>query len=288
MNNPKSFLQKVFLKELGSDAVLEEVSPCTGGCISNAAAVKASIGVFFIKWGQSENMYSTEKDGLLLLNGKSDLKIPTVIGSGLIDGMAYIVMEHLHVFPATGAYWENLGKGLAQLHKNTISNHGLEQNNFIGALYQQNNFEELWTDFFINNRLEVQVQLALHNQLISVPFSREFRKIYKVIKSLVPESEPSLLHGDLWSGNILSTSNATAAVVDPAVYYGSREMEIAFTYLFGGFDDRFYQSYGEVFPFESDFKDRVELYNLYPLMVHLNMFGSGYLGAIKNTIGKYI
>lgn len=288
VNNSNSFLQKLLFKEVGSNTFLKEVSPCGGGCISSAAAVKTRNGTFFVKWGQSNDMYRAEKEGLLLLNDKSGLKIPDIINFGEIDSQAYIIMENIEVVPATPSYWENLGTGLAQLHKNTASEHGLDNNNFIGSLYQQNDFHEVWTDFFIKNRLEVQLQLALQKQLIDTPFSQKFRNIYKVIKELVPELEPSLLHGDLWSGNILSANNATAAVIDPAVYFGSREIEMAFSYLFGGFDDLFYQSYEEYFPLEPGFKDRIELYNLYPLMVHLNMFGSGYFGAIRNTIGKYI
>lgn len=288
MNNSNSFLQKVLLKEAGSGTALIKVLTSAGGCISNAATMKTNKGTFFVKWGQSEDMYRAESEGLLLLTGKSDLKIPAVIGWGGIDNLSYIIMEHIEIVPASGSYWENLGSGLAQLHQHMASYHGLDQNNFIGSLFQQNDVGESWTDFFIKNRLEIQLQLALHNQLVDSSFALSFRGIYKVIKALIPESEPSLLHGDLWSGNILPTCNATAAVIDPAVYYGSREMEIAFTYLFGGFDAKFYQSYAEAFPLEPDFKDRIELYNLYPLMVHLNMFGSGYLGAIKSTIRKYI
>lgn len=288
VNNSNSLLQKLLFKELGSNTSLKDVSLCRGGCISSAAAVKTSKGTFFLKWGQSKEMYFAEKNGLLLLNKKSGLKIPDIINFGEIDSQAYIIMEHIEVVPATPSFWNNLGTGLAQLHKSTASKYGLDHNNFIGSLYQQNDFDEVWTDFFINNRLEVQLQLALQKQLINTPFSQEFRKIYKVIKALVPDLEPSLLHGDLWSGNILSTNNATAALIDPAVYFGSREIEIAFTYLFGGFDYQFYQSYDENFPLEPGFKDRIDLYNLYPLMVHLNMFGTGYLGAIRNTIRKYI
>lgn len=288
VRNSNSFLQKLLFQEMGPNTLLKKVSLCGGGCISNAAALKTSNGTFFVKWGQSPDMYRAEKDGLLLLKDKSALKIPDIVNFGKIDRQAYIIMDHIDVVPVTPSYWKSLGTGLAQLHKNTASRHGLDQNNFIGSLEQKNDFDEVWTDFFIKSRLEVQLQLALHTHRIDIPFSEEFRKIYNVIKELIPECEPSLLHGDLWSGNVLSTMNSTAAIIDPAVYFGSREIEIAFTCLFGGFDDQFYQSYEENFPLEPGFSDRIDLYNLYPLMVHLNMFGSGYLGAIRNTVRKYI
>jgi fructosamine-3-kinase len=116
----------------------------------------------------------------------------------------------------------------------------------------------------------------------------KFNRLYEVLPSLLPNEKPALLHGDLWSGNYLVDDQGSATLVDPAVYYGNREAEIAFTHLFGGFQPNFYQGYTEAMPLENSFQERVPLYNLYPLMVHVNLFGSGYLGAVERTLTRFV
>src|SRR5690606_17452709 len=125
--------------------------------------------------------------------------------------------------------------------------------------------------------------LAIEKQLVNEVFAAKYRAIYQRIPDLIPDEPPSLLHGDLWSGNIIPGTGGEACVIDPAVYFGSREIELAFTKLFGGFDRQFYQTYEEAFPLAPGFEDRVDIYNIYPLMVHANMFGSSYLSADRKS-----
>ncbi len=286
MGNNHDFLQRIVSRNFGIDATLENVKNVSGGCISHAASLLTNKGSFFIKWGQAKSMYLAESAGLKLLEGKSDLKIPQVVDVDAANSIAYILMEMISDGAKTDLFWDNLGRGLAQLHRHSETMHGLDQDNFIGALAQENKYKTSWPDFFIENRLEVQLKLATEKQLIEIPFAQKFRKIYKRLREMLPEDKPALLHGDLWSGNILPTEDGAASLIDPAVYYGSREIEIAFTHLFGGFDQRFYRAYEESYPLESGFSERIPVYNLYPLLVHANMFGAGYLSSVEEVVNR--
>ncbi|MEL7006538.1 MAG: fructosamine kinase family protein, partial [Bacteroidota bacterium] len=148
-------------------------------------------------------------------------------------------------------------------------------------------FNESWIDFFIKERLEKQLRLAYSRELVDNNFLHKFRSLYLHLPNILINEPPSLLHGDLWSGNYLINSHGNASIIDPAVYYGNREIELAFTHLFGGFDSRFYQSYQEAWPLESGFENRMEIYNLYPLLVHVNLFGTSYLSGVLQVLKKY-
>lgn len=281
------FFKAILAKNISKDTVLQEVKHASGGCISNTASLWTNKGCYFVKWGQNRQMYLAEETGLRLLAGKSDLKVPRVINAGEAHQIPYILMEMIPATAPSDASWQHLGAGLAQLHQHTTRQHGLNQNNFIGALVQENEPGDSWTAFFIEKRLEVQLKLAVENQLMDLAFAQKFRKIYDHLNDVLPEDEPSLLHGDLWSGNVLATPNGKASIIDPAVYYGSREIEIAFTHLFGGFNKNFYKAYADSYPLATDFNERIPVYNLYPLLVHANMFGASYLRAVEDVIRRF-
>lgn len=287
MQNSQTLFKKILAENFGEKVTLQNVRVSSGGCISSAASLLTNYGSFFIKWGQSSEMYTAEKTGLQLLAGKSSLKIPRVVNVGKMDHFAYILMEKIDIGAVSQRYWQNLGEGLSQLHTNREIWHGLDHNNYIGSLDQENGYLSSWPAFFIEKRLEVQLKLALKKQLIDKAFAQNFRDKYDILRNIFPNDPPSLLHGDLWSGNILPAENGVAAIIDPAVYYGSREIEIAFTYLFGGFDKKFYESYEDHFPLEKGFKERIPLYNLYPLLVHANMFGASYLRSVEEIIRRF-
>ncbi len=161
-------------------------------------------------------------------------------------------------------------------------------NNFIGSLQQNNEFHENWIEFFVEKRLRPQFGLAYYNKLIDVSYLRHLDKLPQALERIFPKEKPSLLHGDLWSGNAMRDKSGNPCLVDPAVYYGHREMELAFTKLFGGFDSSFYHAYEEAFPLEIGFKDRKDIYNLYPLMVHVNLFGTSYLSGIDKVLERIL
>jgi len=196
-------------------------------------------------------------------------------------------MEYLESGSISGAYWESFGRSLASLHQKTEQKYGLDHDNYIGRLEQINSWRDNWIDFFIELRLEKQLELALDNHLVDQSFSKRFRKVYPHLSGILPLEPSSLLHGDLWSGNVVVGPDGNVGIIDPAAYYGSREIELAFTQLFGGFDRQFYECYQENYPLSPGYQERVPVYNLYPLMVHVNLFGTSYLAGVEHTIAGY-
>lgn len=286
---PIQLLEAVLCKAISQNCRIDRITPIGGGCIHHALKVESSVGTFFTKWNTADaiGMFEAEVDGLLCLSGKSPLKIPSPIVCSVIENYALLILEYLPQQPYTQGYWSALGSGIAILHTNTENNFGYHRDNFIGALPQRNRWHSQLPEFFIEERLKPQVALAQRTGFLDTATAKKFDTLYERLPTLLPDEPPALLHGDLWSGNCFPTTGGLAAVVDPAVYYGAREAEISFTCLFGGFDPEFYRAYEEVFPLLPDWKSRIDLYNLYPLLVHLNLFGSSYLPAIHRILKKY-
>jgi fructosamine-3-kinase len=209
-----------------------------------------------------------------------------VIGSFEADDYQGLILEFVESKSKTDCYWKNLGDGLADLHKKTNTKFGLDHSNYIGSLPQYNDWSTSWIDFFIDMRLSVQLKLAVDNNQFPREIIGAFERLYKLLPSLLPVEKPSLIHGDLWSGNVIDHLDEPC-LIDPAVHYGNRESEIAFTQLFGGFDESFYRSYNESFKLQDGFQRRVDIYNLYPLLVHVNLFGGGYARQVRGILGRY-
>lgn len=288
--NNQQFFERALFESTGKDLQVEGLQFKSGGCINNAVQVKTREGNFFLKWNESieEDMFSTEANGLRLLKADGSLKIPEVLGVGKIDGRHYLMLEYIDSHYPSATYWEQLGQGLASQHKHTAEQYGLEENNYIGRLPQNNTQTTNWIDFFRENRLEVQLGLAIYNGLVDERFAKQFKALYGKLEELLPAEPPSLLHGDLWSGNVMIGELGEPCLVDPAVYYGNREAELAFTELFGGFDTKFYQAYHEAWPLQDGYQERKDVYNIYPLMVHVNLFGSSYLSGVERVLRRYV
>jgi fructosamine-3-kinase len=157
----------------------------------------------------------------------------------------------------------------------------------MGALPQINQWAGNWTEFFIHQRLRPQVKLALDHHLLDPAHAAQFEKLYQRLNELFAVEPPALLHGDLWSGNYMCDSSENPVLIDPAIYYGHRNMDLAMTTLFGGFDDLFYESYQYHYPLPANYRQQWEICNLYPLLIHLNLFGKSYLSGILDTIRRY-
>jgi fructosamine-3-kinase len=267
-----------------------EYSHLSGGCIHEALKLNTNQGAYFLKFNKSDDleMFKTELHGLKLLYDTHMINIPQAIDCGIIDGKSFLLLEYLEASNQMPDFWEKFGSSLANLHsKYQQENYGLEYNNFIGRLPQNNSIHENWIEFFIENRLEVQIKLAFNNHLVGKDYLDRFARLYELLPDLLPQEPPSLLHGDLWSGNFLTAADGYAALIDPSIYYGNREIELAFTTMFGGFKHRFYEAYNEVFPVVPGFDNRIDIYNLYPYLVHVNLFGSSYLTGVDPVIRKY-
>ncbi len=285
----KTFFTSVLNDGLSGNFSVHKVEHVGGGDINHAVKVTTSADSFFVKWNQfaETDMFEKEMDGLVLLSQTDCMDVVKPLNYGTHEGKHFLILEHIERGRQNRYFWEEFGRNLAKLHQNSHSQFGLQYDNYIGRLPQSNKPDVKWNQFFIEQRLTPLVAQGREKGIISRGLLEQFESFYKIMDELIPTEQPALLHGDLWSGNFICGPNGQAWLIDPAVYYGNREMELAFTQLFGGFDQRFYQSYQEAFPLIPGFDDRVEIHNLYPLLVHLNLFGSSYLSGIISTLNKY-
>lgn len=260
-----------------------------GGCINNAARIQTTNRAYFLKWNNAneQKLFAKEAMGLEILRLKSHAKIPKVLGKGVQQGYAYLLLEWVEKGHANASFWEDFGYKLAKMHQNTSEAFGLEHANFIGRLPQSNKWHKEWVDFFVEERLSPQIKMAFENHLIDKSILEKFEVLFNKFSDLIPNEKSSLLHGDLWSGNFIVDESANPVLIDPAVYYGHRETELAFTTLFGGFDTTFYEAYKHEYPLAHGFEDRIDIHNLYPLLVHVNLFGTSYLSGIQQTLKRH-
>jgi len=261
-----------------------------GGCINHSGRLKTDSADFFLKWNDAikfKAMFETEALGLQLFRDPNIISVPEVIGYGEARPYQFLLLEFINQSPPSKNYWSEFGKQLAQIHRIRGRLFGLHRDNYMGSLPQSNEESDSWSSFFIKRRLQPQVQRAQNAGLLDSKSVKAFELLYKNLQDLLPEEEPALLHGDLWSGNLITNSDGGPCLIDPAVYYGNREVDLAMTRLFGGFSQEFYDAYHEAFPLPPNDFDRVDLYNLYPLLVHLNLFGSSYLPGIKATLRRF-
>jgi fructosamine-3-kinase len=196
-------------------------------------------------------------------------------------------MEYIQSSAPNSDYWSLLGRGLAKLHQQTNDQFGWSEPNYIGRLPQKNDWHADWNEFFWEQRLKPQIKTARDQGRLTTEQAKGLDALSGKLSQIFPPSRPALLHGDLWSGNVMVGATGEPVLVDPAVYFGHPEIELAFTKLFGGFDQQFYESYQEESALAPGFDQRIDLYNLYPLLVHLNLFGTGYLQEVLQTGKKY-
>jgi fructosamine-3-kinase len=273
-------------KSLGSIRTITLVS---GGDINAAARVETVEARYFVKWNTASppRLFEAEARGLQLLTAANALRIPRVIA--LIDQPPALVLEWIDAGANKQAAAEALGRGLAQQHRSSASLYGLDHDNYIGSNPQPNTPARSWIEFYRDQRLGTQHDLAQRHGYLTADRARRLDQVMHHLEEWIDESAvaPALLHGDLWGGNTLIDAQGQPVLIDPAAYYGDREAEIAFTELFGGFSARFYAAYNEVWPLDRGYADRRDLYNLYHLLNHLNLFGEGYGPAVDAILRRY-
>lgn len=259
----------------------------SGGDIN--VAFQASLGDgthIFVKTHPAPppGMFEAEARGLRWLGEASAIRIPRVIAAS--DARpAYLALELLaSAKPRTG-FDEALGHSLAELHAFGAPSFGLDHDNFIGRLAQSNAAADDWASFYWSSRLEPQLRLATERGLIDAGTRSEFDALRRVLPDRVgPREPPSRLHGDLWGGNLHVDETGQPALIDPAAYGGHREIDLAMMRLFGGFGERVFSAYQEAWPLAPGAAARISLYQLYPLLVHVNLFGGSYLGSVKRAL----
>ena len=253
---------------------IASAEPVPGGCIHECYRVSIAGRSRFLKLNDASyaDAFATEADGLSALRS-CDLPAPEPLAHGTAGDQAYLLLEYLEL-KGKGDF-AALGRMLAQAHRKAGPRFGWQRDNYIGSTPQKNGWCDDWAEFWGERRMKPQLELAL-----SKGFSLPAVSL-ALLKNHHPQ--PSLLHGDLWSGNAGFTAQGPV-VFDPAVYYGDREADIAMTELFGGFPAEFYSEYEKELPLDHGYATRKHLYNLYHLLNHLNLFGGGYLGQVKANL----
>jgi fructosamine-3-kinase len=265
-----------------------KTSSLTGGCINHVHRLQTSNGAFCIKYNLSDRfpeMFTCEADGLALLKSAGEITVPEVIFTGEAGSFSYILLEFIDQGRKNSFFMQDFGQSLARLHRHSAGYFGHNLDNYMGSLPQSNKKHVTWTSFFVEERLKKQVLLA--GEYFSSADLSAFERLYARLDELLPVEPPAMLHGDLWGGNYMVAPDGKACLIDPAVYYGHREADIAMTTLFGGFDEHFYASYQEEYPLEKGWQDRLDIFKLYPLLIHLNLFGSGYFGSVVSIIRRF-
>jgi fructosamine-3-kinase len=292
MHLPAAFREKLelcLLQKSGRDYKILETKQVSGGSINNCYSLVTDKGYFFVKVNNEKDSlknFEAESAGLSLLKKYSSFELPEVIAIGTHEKDSFLLLTHLTGTKETLDYWHQAGTHLAHLHRNTNKEFGLDHDNFIGKLPQLNTKTTDFDEFFFHCRLEPQLKLARDKGLLDKFISPSVTRLHKSFMEIVPKEPPTLIHGDLWSGNIMPVQQG-AAIYDPAVSYAHREMDIAMTKLFGGFSEEFYNEYNRHYPLVKDWQKRVDIFNLYPLLVHVNLFGGSYVSQVLNILKRF-
>lgn len=276
-----------------SDLIKERairIEPVSGGDISDTYLIVTNSNKLFAKYNtasQAIDMFGKEANGLQKINDTNTIATPKIIGVHQGELGSYLFMEYIQTKSPSTSDLARLGHDLFNLHQISNVDFGWVENNYIGSLTQYNGKAETWLEFYIEQRLNPQFKLALSKGLLhleEIPTETTLNeKLYPLFKNI----QPNLLHGDLWSGNFLIGQDGTPYLIDPATCFGHSEVDIAMTKLFGGFGDDFYSSYYSSIKKPQLHDDYVTIYQLYYLLVHLNLFGRSYLGSVKKILSTY-
>jgi fructosamine-3-kinase len=286
-------LERALSEHLGTRVEVKGSRGLGGGCINNAGRLETSHGTFFFKSNDSAlpAMFEREAEGLRELHRTGAIRVPEPIAasSGGAGFPPYLLTTFVGDGTRSHDFSERFGRQLAELHRSgTAPRFGFHHDNYIGSTPQQNGWMEDWVAFWRERRLGYQLRLAERNGHGGELQRLGGRLMDRLDEFLAtPDEPPALLHGDLWGGNYLCAEDGEPALIDPAVYYGRREADLAMTMLFGGFDARFHAAYQEAWPLAEGSAERLEIYKLYHLLNHLNLFVGGYLGGCLGVLRRF-
>ena len=267
-----------------------------GGDINNAYRLEISDGsIIFMKENTAVNIgfFSAEAKGLAAIRSTGAIGTPDVLALGTDHTRSFLLLSYIGSGSRIKGFFERFGEDLANMHKSPCDEYtpkgkfGFTDDNYIGAGYQENTVESSWIAFFKDHRLLPQIDRA-KRYFDTGDLARIDKLIAKLDDILIEPDNPALLHGDLWSGNYMTGPDGKAWLIDPAVYVGHPEADIAMTELFGGFAPQFYDAYFETAGRHPGYEDRRDLYNLYHMLNHLNLFGGSYLPAVRRIINRYV
>lgn len=284
--NDSSFERQL---EAALGIAVRSLRPVRGGDINDAYAAKLADGQrVFVKTSRAapRGMYEAERKGLEWIGASHSLRVPFCLA--VADGdsrVRFLVLEWIEPGQRSPRFDEELGLGLAALHRSGAANFGWDSDNFIGPLPQSNRPQSSWARFYAEERLRPQLDRAVASGRMDSGLQGKLLALLERIDDLVgPEEPPARLHGDLWSGNVHADPQGQPCLIDPAVYGGHREMDLAMLQLFGHPTDRFFAAYDEVLPLAEGWRRRVHLHQLYPLLVHVNLFGRSYVTQLADAV----
>lgn len=286
-------LERLVAGETGKPATVVSSSPVGGGCIHDARILELSDGRhFFLKSNSSapEGMFEAEAAGLAALAAAGEIRVPRNPLAGRAGNLRFLLMEVIPTGSPGRGFFADFGRRFARLHRNAqTSRAGFDGDNYLGATPQPNGWMEDWVEFWHTRRLGHQLDLARQRGLSDPELDRLGDRLLSRLGEWIelPEEPFCLLHGDLWSGNYLVDDHGEPVLIDPAVYYGHREADLAMTHLFGGFSPDFYRAYEDEWPLPPGSAERLEIYKLYHLLNHLNLFGRGYRAGCLEILRRF-
>ena len=286
----QSVIQK-HIEHLYPGAYRAQLSKVGGGCINECYKVAFSEGQVFCKVNDAARyplMFQKESNGLEMIKKHGAIKVPDVIDCFESGGKQTLLLQWVDEGQRTEAFWKKFGEQLAALHHITAGTFGLGEDNYMGSVPQRNQPHNNWSDFFVNERLKPLVNQCSSKNLLSANHVFQFEKLYLQIGQLFEsDAKASLVHGDLWNGNFMCNENEEPVLIDQAIYFGHRSVDVAMTTLFGGFRSQFYDAYNYHFPLPTNYEEQWEICNLYPLLIHLLLFGKSYLSKIERSLAKF-
>ncbi|HSE01890.1 MAG TPA: fructosamine kinase family protein [Burkholderiales bacterium] len=289
--SPWTDIERSIRAVTGTPFTIESRGVISGGCINECYAVRGAGRAYFVKLNASSraDMFAAEAEGLAEIARSHTVRVPQPVSHGADTRASWLVLEHLDLLPGDEQSMLRLGRNLARMHRVRGGRHGWHRDNTIGATPQVNTASEDWVAFWRERRLGFQLRLAASRgnggRLIATG-ERLLELLPSFFRGYTPP--PSLLHGDLWSGNAGQAAGGEPVIYDPAVYYGDREADLAMTELFGGFPASFYEAYRAEYPLDAGYATRKHLYNLYHVLNHLNLFGGGYGAQAQRMIEQLL
>ena len=279
--------ESIFFENFGKDVEIQDFTVVASGSVNSGVKLRTKTDVYFIKINELEpnGFFKSEASDLSLL--KPFVKVPEAFGFGKVLGHNYLLSQFIEMGEAKSQTFSKAGRQLAKLHLSGNPKFGLDYNNYLSSVLQDNRWKTDGINFLIQNRILPMVGTCLMEEKISIDLYKGIENLCGRLGKIIPEEAPALLHGDLWSGNLVSDIAGDPYFIDPSCYYGLRESELAFTHLFGGFDASFYESYLEIYPLQPGFGERVSVYHIHPLLVHVYLFGSGYIAGIERILKRF-
>ena len=276
-----------------SDQIQSEITafrPVSGGDISSAYLLETQNQKLFLKVNSksfAKSLFLAEQKGLQAIEDTKTIAVPRVHLAGELGGKAFLLMDFVESRRPNAKDYTHFGRDLANMHLVSNDQFGFSSDNFIGSLPQSNAFHTDWAEFYWNERILPQLEIAKKNTALDDAKIPSKESALKIFRQVFGEVKPSLLHGDLWGGNYLIATDGTPYLIDPAVCYGHSIMDVAMLRLFGGFDAEFYDAYHEIIPKQTYYQEQIKLYQLYYLLVHLNLFGRSYRSSVVDILERY-